>query len=84
MLVPIASPETPNVKVAVEHQNKLSTEDEKSFHLLLGKKYKIEPKDINVLETKFHADAGNWYVALGWEKKRVVVQMDSVLKRDRN
>ena len=39
----------------------------------------IEPKDINVLETKFHADAGDWYVALGWEKKQVVVQMDSVL-----
>ena len=45
----------------------------------VSKKYKIEPKNINVLETKFHADAGDWYVALGWEKKQVVVQMDSVL-----
>ncbi len=58
-------------------------EDEKSAVSLaishVSKKYKIEPKDINVLETKFHADAGDWYVALGWEKKQVVVQMDSVL-----
>ena len=37
-------------------------EDEKSAISLaishVSKKYKIDPKNINVLETKFHADAG--------------------------
>ncbi len=45
----------------------------------VSKKYKIDPKNTNVLETKYHADAGDWYVALGWQEKRVVVRMDSVL-----
>ncbi len=45
----------------------------------VSKKYKIDPKNANVLETKYHADAGDWYVALGWQEKRVIVCMDSVL-----
>ena len=45
----------------------------------IAKKYNIKPEDIKILETKYHDDAGDWYVALGWEEKRVIVQMDSVL-----
>ncbi len=58
-------------------------EDEKSAVSLaishVSKKYEIEPKDTKVLETKYHKDAGDWYVALGWQKKRAIVQMDSIL-----
>ena len=43
------------------------------------KEYKIESEKIKTLETKYDADAGDWYVALGWEEKRVIVKMDSVL-----
>jgi hypothetical protein len=43
------------------------------------KKYKIDEKFTSVLETKFDQDAGDWYVALGWEKNKAIVKMDSVL-----
>jgi hypothetical protein len=43
------------------------------------KRYKTESKKIKTLETKYDDDAGDWYVALGWEEKRVIVKMDSVL-----
>ena len=43
------------------------------------KKYKIESEKIETLETKYDDDAGDWYVALGWKEKRVIVKMDSVL-----
>ena len=43
------------------------------------KNYKVEAAKINTLETKYDDDAGDWYVALGWKKKRAVVKMDSVL-----
>ena len=42
------------------------------------KKYKTELNEIKVLETKYDNDAGDWYVALGWEEKRAIVKMDSV------
>ena len=45
------------------------------------KKYKIESKEIKTLETKYDDDAGDWYVALGWEDKRAIVKMDSVLAK---
>ena len=45
----------------------------------IAKKHDIKPEDIKTLETKYHDDAGDWYVALGWEEKRAIVQMDSVL-----
>ena len=45
----------------------------------IAKKYDIKPEDTKTLETKYHDDAGDWYVALGWEEKRAIVQMDSVL-----
>ena len=45
----------------------------------ISKKYDVKPEDIKTLETKYHDDAGDWYVALGWEEKRAIVKMDSVL-----
>lgn len=35
--------------------------------------------NISVLETKYDADSGDWYVALGWDGKRAVIRMDSIL-----
>ena len=42
------------------------------------KKYKINVNDLNTLETKYDDDAGDWYVALGWNDKRAIIKMDSV------
>ena len=43
------------------------------------KKFKVQTNSIQSLETKYDDDSGDWYVALGWKKKRVIVKMDSVL-----
>ena len=43
------------------------------------KNYKIKNEQIKTLETKYDDDAGDWYVALGWEDKRAIIKMDSVL-----
>ena len=45
------------------------------------KEYKTESGKIETLETKYDDDAGDWYVALGWEEKRAIVKMDSVLAK---
>ncbi len=45
------------------------------------KKYKTNSDDIETLETKYDDDAGDWYVALGWEEKRAIIKMDSVLAK---
>jgi len=45
----------------------------------ITKKFKVQPNEIKCLETKYDEDAGDWYVALGWKDKRVIVKMDSVL-----
>ena len=45
------------------------------------KNYKTESGKIKTLETKYDDDSGDWYVALGWEEKRVIVKMDSVLAK---
>ena len=45
------------------------------------KEYKTESEKIKTLETKYDDDAGDWYVALGWEEKRAIVKMDSVLAK---
>ncbi len=42
------------------------------------KKYDVKPESIQTLETKYHDDAGDWYVALGWGEKKAVIKMDSV------
>jgi hypothetical protein len=44
----------------------------------IAKKYKINPEQTKTLETKYDDDAGDWYVALGWEEKRAIIKMDSV------
>ena len=45
------------------------------------KEYKTDSEEIKTLETKYDDDAGDWYVALGWEDKRAIVKMDSVLAK---
>ena len=42
------------------------------------KKFKIQPNEIECLETKYDDDTGDWYVALGWKDKKAVIRMDSV------
>ena len=45
----------------------------------ITKKFKVQPNEIQSLETKYDDDSGDWYVALGWKNKRAIVKMDSVL-----
>ena len=45
----------------------------------IAKKFDVQPNEVQSLETKYDDDSGDWYVALGWKKKRVIVKMDSVL-----
>ncbi len=45
----------------------------------IAKKYDVIPENIKTLETKYHNDSGDWYVALGWEERKAIIQMDSVL-----
>ena len=45
------------------------------------KNYKTKSAEIKTLETKYDDDAGDWYVALGWENKRAIIKMDSVLAK---
>jgi len=42
------------------------------------KRYKIKQDKIKTLETKYDSDGGDWYVALGWDDKKVIIKMDSV------
>lgn len=44
----------------------------------IAKKYDVQPDTIETLETKYHDDAGDWYVALGWDEKKAIIKMDSV------
>lgn len=44
----------------------------------VAKKYNIQPEIIKTLETKYDDDTGDWYVALGWDEKKAIIQMDSV------
>lgn len=44
----------------------------------IAKKYDIVPSNIETLETKYDEDAGDWYVALGWQEKKAIIKMDSV------
>ena len=45
----------------------------------IAKKYHVSSDQIKTLETKYDDDAGDWYVALGWEEKKAIIKMDSVL-----
>ncbi len=42
------------------------------------KKYNTPTDQIKTLETKYDEDAGDWYVAIGWENKKAIIKMDSV------
>ena len=42
------------------------------------KKFNVKPDDVKCLETKYDDDSGDWYVALGWKDKKVIIRMDSV------
>ena len=44
----------------------------------ITKKFKVQTNEIKRLETKYDDDSGDWYVALGWNDKKVIVRMDSV------
>ena len=42
------------------------------------KKYKISESQTTIIETKYDDNAGDWYVAVGWDNKKAIVKMDSV------
>ncbi|KKL47610.1 hypothetical protein LCGC14_2333840, partial [marine sediment metagenome] len=44
----------------------------------IAKKYNAKTDQIETLETKYDEDAGDWYVALGWDEKKAIIKMDSV------
>ena len=62
-------------------KRRLETEESAISLAISGitKKFKVRTNEIQSLETKYDDDSGDWYVALGWKNKRVVVKMDSVL-----
>ena len=42
------------------------------------KNYNVKETQIQTLETKYDDNAGDWYVALGFNDKKAIVKMDSV------
>ncbi len=44
----------------------------------IAKKHNTPTDQIKTLETKYDEDAGDWYVALGWDDKKAIIKMDSV------
>ena len=62
-------------------KRRLETEESAISLAISGitKKFKVQTNEIQSLETKYDDDSGDWYVALGWKDKRVIVKMDSVL-----
>ena len=62
-------------------KRRLETEESAISLAISGitKKFKVQSNEIQKLETKYDDDSGDWYVALGWKKKRAIVKMDSVL-----
>ena len=61
-------------------KRRLETEESAISLAISGitKKFKIQPNEIECLETKYDNDSGDWYVALGWKDKKAVIKMDSV------
>jgi len=43
------------------------------------KKYGVAADQVKTLETKYDGEGGDWYVALGFNEKKTIVKMDSVL-----
>jgi len=62
-------------------KRRLETEESAVSLAISGitKKFKVQTNSIQNLETKYDDDSGDWYVALGWKKKRAIIKMDSVL-----
>ena len=62
-------------------KRRLETEESAVSLAISGitKKFNVQANEIQSLETKYDDDTGDWYVALGWEEKRAIVKMDSVL-----
>ena len=62
-------------------KRRLETEESAISLAISGitKKFKARTNEIQSIETKYDDDSGDWYVALGWKKKRAIVKMDSVL-----
>ena len=62
-------------------KRRLETEESAISLAISGitKKFNVQANEIQSLETKYDDDTGDWYVALGWKDKRVIVKMDSVL-----
>ena len=62
-------------------KRRLETEESAISLAISGitKKFKVQSNEIQRLETKYDDDSGDWYVALGWKKKRAIIKMDSVL-----
>lgn len=44
----------------------------------IAKQYNIMPSEAKTLEVQYDGEAGDWYVALGFEERRAIVKMDSV------
>ena len=61
-------------------KRRLETEESAVSLAISGitKKFKVQTKSIQNLETKYDDDSGDWYVALGWKDKNAVIRMDSV------
>lgn len=61
-------------------KKRLETEKQATVLAISGivKQYNVNPEEIKTLETQYDNDLGDWYVALGFAEKRVVVRMDSV------
>ena len=61
-------------------KRRLETEESAISLAISGitKKFKVQSNEIQRLETKYDDDSGDWYVALGWNDKKVIVRMDSV------
>ena len=61
-------------------KRRLETEESAISLAISGitKKFKVQPNEIECLETKYDNDSGDWYVALGWKDKKAVIRMDSV------
>ena len=62
-------------------KRRLSTEKEAIPLAVSGiiKKYNVAADQVKTLETKYDNEGGDWYVALGFNEKRAIVKMDSVL-----
>ena len=61
-------------------KRRLETEESAISLAISGitKKFKVQTNEIQCLETKYDDDSGDWYVALGWKEKKVIIRMDSV------